>query len=167
MSLSPTRFININTIQAAISVSADRSYVIIQLDDEYAPKDKFECIARSSSINTDHRHSSGVEFDVRRSIRNLEGVARCVPMYMSLGFLPLTAPRDYDLYEEIYLGTISNRIIPTHQLTYVEMYIDETMYYVAIDAYIKSPTVQIFVEPTYNRLTTLLNARYSAKYILV
>jgi hypothetical protein len=167
MSLSPTRFININTTRAAISVSADRSYVIIQLDDEYAPKDKLEHIARSSSINTSLRHSYGVEIDVRISICNLEGVARCVPMYMSLGFLPLTAPRDYDLYEELYLGTISNSIIPTHYITYLEMYIDQTRYYVAIDAYIKSPTVHIFVEPTYDRLITLLKARYSAKYILV
>lgn len=100
------------------------------------------------------------------NIKPMCNVISCNVLTLNVGFNQITHPRNYTVYEELYLGRISHHILPLHYIVHVEIIIDETIYNMAIDPLIKTPSgIQIFVDDTYIGLTRTISNRYLPKSI--
>jgi hypothetical protein len=143
-------------------------YTIIQLDMFPVSNILFQLEPFLNTIKNIYdipRNSYGISYELCQQIHTGANINKCGIMTLNIGFNLMSCPRDYDIYEEIYMGTITNRNIPTHYLVYIELTMDEHVFYIAIEPSIrsKSNTIQIFVENTYDRLNNLIDMRYTPR----
>lgn len=164
-----TKQINLCNGRAWLDIVDD--YVIIQMDmfpvspilSQLAPM----LVQINGSKYDPTRNSYGISTDICNALTPCSYISKSGLMTLNIGFGQLLSPRDYDVYEEIYLGTISNSNIPIHHLAYIELTIDACTYSIAIEHSIrtKSRAIQLFIESDYDRLKHLLSMRYLPRTI--
>ena len=146
-------------------------YIIIQMDmfpvttilSQLAPM----LVRLNRGTHDPTRNSYGISTDICNALTHCGYISKSGIMTLNIGFAQLISPRDSDVYEEIYLGTISNSNIPIHHLAYIEITIDTCTYSIAIEHSIrtKSRAIQLFIESDYARLKHLLWMRYLPRTI--
>jgi len=68
-----------------------------------------------------------------------------------------------DIMVDIYYGNIALDAIPIHYMVYLEHIVNDCIYYIAIETYIRSKTnIQIFIEKSEKALFELLQERYTS-----
>jgi hypothetical protein len=76
--------------------------------------------------------------------------------------------REYDIYEEIWLGSLPLHTVPFHHLACIELVIEGTNYWVAIETSIRHKhRIQIFMDASKEALTDLLVKRYLSHRITI
>ena len=99
-------------------------------------------------------------------LKQSEIVQKCGVLRCCIGFSHIY--REYDAYEEIYMGVLPRHSIPYHHIAYSEWVVDECVYYVAIETSIQHLyRVQLFVELTKEALLNLLYLRYTSKTMVI
>ena len=164
-----------NTIQQHITVgtkqvwlfimSTKPQYAIVQLD-MFPVEDilsNLEPLLNTiKNVYDNPRNSYGISYDLYKHIHLCSNIEKCGIMTLNLGFNLMIHPREYDIFEEIYMGIITHRNIPIHYLVYIELMLDGHLFHIAIESSIrpKTNTIQLFIENTFDRLKNLIDMRY-------
>lgn len=113
------------------------------------------------SIKQSFGYSYGSSRSVCTYMKQSTMVHKCGIMTLETKLTQSAMTREYDIYEELWLGALPLHAIPFHHLAYIELVIEGTNYCVAIETSIRHKhRIQIFVDTSNEGLTDLLMKRY-------
>ena len=167
-----SKYIQINNTPVWISIlSKHPSYIIIH-------SKKTLDISIDTILSTIHMHippntitctanTYGMVHKICQCIKRSNILSKCGIITFTTKML-YQCIREYDIYEEIYLGTLPIHTIPFHYIVYIEVCINDSMYYIAIEPSISNAfKAHIFMEHTHEDLIHLLQNRYTPNKILI
>jgi hypothetical protein len=106
-------------------------------------------------------NSYGSSFNVCAYMKQSELVHKCSIMTLETRLSRNSLSREYDIFEELYLGALPLGTIPFHHLAVFDIRIEDTNYSIAIETSLRHiHRVQVFVANSTTELISLLQLRY-------